>query len=360
MTRLAGRVERGPIAELFCDWDRLHGASPGATPFQSARWARAWWPHWAAGAQPYLVAVREEGRLVGLAPLVRRRRAGVRLLEPVGIEPGDYWDVLAEPGRAADVAATVAGTLHARSRDWDALMLRTVPPASAFPGALDRFRVRIGVHRPVRAPAIELPDSFDAYLAALPSSRRKDLRRHLRQIDRDVELHEVTDPERLPAFVARWRELRRMQWDYQGREIDPEHLSDRMAAFMVDCLRELVPVGLALAWEYRRDGEVVGAYVNYADREAFYSYLGGFEPALRGMGLGKVTVGHGIRTSIEQGRRRFDFTRGPEAYKYWFGSKDRILTSGVAGNGRPRSRAVLAGAQGAVAVRDRRATGGEA
>jgi hypothetical protein len=29
-----------------------------------------------------------------LAPLVRRRKGPLRLLEPVGIEPGDYWDAL--------------------------------------------------------------------------------------------------------------------------------------------------------------------------------------------------------------------------------------------------------------------------
>jgi CelD/BcsL family acetyltransferase involved in cellulose biosynthesis len=174
----------------------------------------------------------------------------------------------------------------------------------------------------------------------------------VRRLDRgQVELEEVSDPARLPEVVERWQGFRRRQWEAVGRDINPEHLSGRFAAFMLDCLRELVPAGRALVWQFHYEGAVVGTYVNFADPQAYYWYLGGFDPAVTRLGLGKIAIGHGIRTSIQQRRARYDFARGAEPYKYWYGAVDRPLAARVVASGRPRSLVALAGARAAIAWR---------
>ena len=334
-------IDHAGFDALAADWQRLHEASPLATPFMSPGWARAWWAGWDPGAEPFTVIVRDNGAVVGLAPLVRRRKGPLRVLEPVGMDPGDYWDVLAAPGREREVAAAVADALRAGRRDWDAWILRCPPPASHLPAALEGLPA---LRRPpIPAPHIALPDSFDAYLAGLSSSHRQNLRKHLRRLDNgDVALEEVTDLDRLPEVVERWQGFRRAQWQAQGKDINPSHVSPRFAGFMLACLRELLPAGTAMVWEFRVEGRVVGTYVNFADADAFYWYLGGFDPAVVKLGLGKIAIGHGIRTSIEAGRRRYDFGRGAEPYKYWYGSVDRPLEARVVGNGTIRSRGALA------------------
>ena len=342
----------GPLAALLADWERLYAGQPEATPFMSAGWARAWWPHYADGAPPLLVTVHEGGELVGLAPLVIRRKGPVRVMEPVGMDPGDYWDVLAAPGRREAVADAVAGALRDHARRWDAWILRCPPPDSPIVGALRRAGLRSLVRPPIPAPAIELPETFDAYLKSLPSSHRQNLRKHLRRLDNgEVELHEVADVEELPAVLARWQDFRRRQWESAGKEINPEHLSPRFHDFVLDCVRELLPQERALVWEFRREGEVIGTYVNFADEVAYYWYLGGFDPAVTKLGLGKIAIGHGIRTSIDAGRRRYDFARGGEPYKYWYGAVDRPLEARVVGSGTTRSRLALTGARAVLSRR---------
>lgn len=321
----------------------------------SPAWAAAWWPHYGAGARPLVVTVHHGARLIGLAPLVVRRRGPLRVLEPVGMEPGDYWDLLAVPERRAEAAGEVARALREHAGEWDAWILRCVPPGSPVVPALDRAGLRSLVRPPIAAPAIELPDTFDAYLASLPSGHRQNLRRHLRRLDEgEVRLIEVTDLEELPAALGRWQDFRRRQWEHAGREINPEHVSARFHDFMLDAVRALVPQGRALVWEFEREGRIVGTYVNLADELAFYWYLGGFDPEVTKLGLGKIAIGHGIRTSIEAGRARYDFARGAEPYKYWYGAVDRPLAARVVGSGRPRSRAALTVARAAVAWRARR------
>jgi CelD/BcsL family acetyltransferase involved in cellulose biosynthesis len=73
------------------------------------------------------------------------------------------------------------------------------------------------------------------------------------------------------------------------------------------------------------------------------------------LGLGKIAIGHGIRTSIEAGRARYDFGRGAEPYKYWYGAVDRPLAARVVASERPRSLVAVAGARAALAWRARRA-----
>jgi CelD/BcsL family acetyltransferase involved in cellulose biosynthesis len=342
----------GPLDALLPDWGRLYAGHPEATPFMSPGWASAWWPHYVDGARPLLVCVHDGGELVGLAPLVVRRRGPLRVMEPVGMDPGDYWEVLSAPGRRDEVSAAVAAALREHGGAWDAWILRCPPPESAIVGALRRAGLRSLVRPPIPAPAIALPASFDDYLASLSSSHRQNLRKHLRRLDNgDVELREVTDPSALPEALARWQDFRRRQWDSAGKDINPEHLSQRFHDFVLDVVRELIPQQRALVWEFLREGEVIGTYVNFVDEIAFFWYLGGFDPAHTKLGLGKIAIGHGIRTSIEAGRQRYDFGRGAEPYKYWYGAVDRPLAAQVVSSGRARGLAALAAARAALALR---------
>jgi CelD/BcsL family acetyltransferase involved in cellulose biosynthesis len=85
----------------------------------------------------------------------------------------------------------------------------------------------------------------------------------------------------------------------------------------------------------------VGAWLHLVDDRAFYWYLGGFDPAHSAVGLGKICILEGIRSSIAAGRRYFDFTRGSEPFKYEYGSRDRFSPHMVIGSRRGRSAAAL-------------------
>jgi CelD/BcsL family acetyltransferase involved in cellulose biosynthesis len=335
-----------PLTDLLGTWAALHAVNPSATPFMSAVWARSWWPHFAAGAEPFVMVVSDGDEIVGLAPLVRRRRGGFRILEPVGMEPGDYWDLLAAPGRREAVADAFARGLLEHAGQWDAWILRCTPADSPVEAALDRAGLSAVLRPRIQAPVLALPDTFDAYLAGLSSSHRQNLRRHLRRLDSgEVALREVTDVAELPAAIDRWQVLRAKQWSAARRPINPTHMTPHFAEFMRDVTEALVPHGLAQVWEFEREGSVVGAYVNFADEHAYHWYLGGFDPEHARLGLGKIAIGHGIRTSIEAGRSVYDFGRGAEAYKYWYGARDKLLAARVVGHAAMRSRAALRGAQ---------------
>jgi CelD/BcsL family acetyltransferase involved in cellulose biosynthesis len=344
-------LHQDQIEELLPEWGELFAADDRATPFQSPGWARAWWRHWAAGTKPWLLAVRDAGRLVGLAPLCSDRLLGLRRLRVNG-EPADYWDVLAQPEHRTAVEETLARELQRRQRDWDLLVLGQLPHGSTTAGPLERAGLRASHRSEVACPAIGLPESFDDYLATLPSSRRTNLRRRLRNLDGGELKLRTPAGEQLPDAIDRWQALRQRQWAAMGKRLNPEHSGSRFRDFILDATTDLMRAGLALVWEFVHEGEVVGSFVNFCDGRAFYQYLGGFAPELGKLAIGKVATAEGIRSSIAAGRSSYDFMRGDEEYKYWYGAENRPSPTVVLTNARPRS--VLAGRLGALIPRLRR------
>lgn len=343
------------LEELFPEWEALFAADPLATPFLSVGWARAWLRHWAGPAKPWVLAVRDhDASLVALAPLVLVQEGRLRVGRVLGKEPGDYWDVLSLPSAREQATRAIGGALVDAYREWDVVRLDALPPGSSTDRTLEGKGLRIHRHERVSYPAIRLPESFGEYLATLPTKRRTNLRRHLRALDEgEVELRDVREPGQVGDAVVRWHELHVRRWDEMGKTLNPLHRSEHFRDFMTDVAHALVPAGLQLVWELRKDGDVVGEFVNFVDDRSFYLYLGGFEPAFSRLGLGKIVIAHAIRTSIAAGRRYFDFTRGSEGYKYQeYGAKDREGHSLLIGNRRLRSRRVLLG----TAARDRART----
>lgn len=322
-------------------WAELHAAHPGSTPFMHPGWAGPWWRHYGAGRRAFLV---EAGG--GLGAFTIGRRGGQRILETWGTPRADHWDVLAPPERHEEAVRAVAEALVARRRDWDGAFLRCLPPGGAFERALQAAGATIGVSRPTANPVIELPGDFESYVETLSKKMRQDVRRPLRLLeDGTLELREVTEPGGLAAALQRWQDIRRVQWEAAGRDINPEHLDPTFRDFLVEVARELVPIGRALVWEVLHEGKVVGVKISFADDDCFYSYLGGFDPAVTKLGVGRLFVAESIRASIAAGRTLFDFGRGDEPYKYRYGATDRHLGAIVAGTRRPRSMLVLAGAK---------------
>jgi CelD/BcsL family acetyltransferase involved in cellulose biosynthesis len=197
-------------------------------------------------------------------------------------------------------------------------------------------------------PAVALPSSFDDFLARLPTKRRTDVRRHLRRLDDgELRLCPVTADTEIPAAIERWRRLRERQWAAMERDLDPLHATAPFGAFVVDAVRGLMAAGHAVVWEFRRDGEdeVVGSVINLVDDRTVYGWLGGYAPSAARLGVGKIAIAEGIRSSIAAGRTEFSLLLGPEPYKYFWHPVDGQSPDFLVHSRRPRSLLALGAAR---------------
>ena len=83
-------------AGLREEWKSLALKCPTATPFQTPEWLLTWWEFFGSG-ELLVLAFREEGRLVGLAPLFIFPWNGRRQVTLIGSGLSDYLDFLFVP-----------------------------------------------------------------------------------------------------------------------------------------------------------------------------------------------------------------------------------------------------------------------
>lgn len=355
-------IHRGPPDDLRDVWDELLAADADATPFASPEWHSAWWQVWGDRVEPWLAVVRDGNDVCALAPLAITRHGPIRALRPLTGDHGGHWNVIARPAGRPEAYTALARALAERGMEWDTLILRGLPPASPLAGALQAQGLRVRTAPLQPCPGLELPRTFEEYLAALPRSRRENLRRHLRRLDGGtVSLHEVQGDRDLGRTIADGHALRQRQWAVRGKRLYRLHRTSEFRDFLVAAARLLVPKGRMLVWEMRQGETLAGVHLNLVDDDTFYVYIPTFEPALARLGIGKIATAFGIRSSIEAGRRRFDFGTGGDAYKYFFGARD-IGTASIIASGRStRSRAAFVAADGARRLRGgREALGGSA
>ena len=298
-------------------WDALHARSRLRSPFLAWTWQRQWVEVFGGGRRLELRRVVDgAGRLLALLPLVEV--GPDRWLLTGGSDVSDYLDLIALSDREEEAWAALLGARAGDRATWE---LHAVPAASPTVTAMPALAAAVGltVETPVeeRCPILDLPDSWEALLASLSRKHRHELTRKLRRFEREAPEARLAwasapaDVEaRLDAFLALHRRSR------QGKA---KFMDARMERFFRRAIPALAARGGArLAFLDLPEGPIA-SFVTLEWDGTLGLYNSGFHPERASLSPGLVLLAHVIRDAIERGRRRFDFLRGEERYKYEFG-----------------------------------------
>ena len=311
---LAEALDLGPSV-----WDNFLARSAMCSPFMSWGWHRAW----AEGSEAedvesarVVVVQSGVGELEALFPFrvyrTRVRRLPVTALGWAISDLGcpDHLELLALP--EADLDAMVA---ELDQVPWDVIQLDNV--ADAAPN-IERFCaacVRRGwsVRRTPRwrCPYIELPTSWEAYLASLSPNKRQAVRRRERKLRRE---RNVVLVDYGPAPIEDgWRHLTRLHaLRWEGGGVLRDQAWERLHRWFASWLAERHQLWLTTL---DVDGGPVAACYGFSFGDTIYCYQTGWDPRWRHCGVSMVLHTVMIRRAIERGYRRFDFLRGVEPYK---------------------------------------------
>jgi CelD/BcsL family acetyltransferase involved in cellulose biosynthesis len=299
------------LERLRPEWDELWRRCPDATPFQSPAWLLAWRKVF-GGGELFSFAARVDGRLVGLAPMFLHPWDGRRQVTLLGNGVSDILDWLLDPDCRAQAAdALLAAVLRHRER-WDLCDWQDLPEKSVL---LDRSA---DTQPQYVCMSIPLPDDWETFRAGLPHGLRRNLRRYREQLDQHGEVRfETAGADALPELF----ELHRARWAERN---DPGMFDGAaMQSFHAQAGAALFEEGLARLYVLRVNQKAAAMVYGFADRGRFYSYQGGFDPALARFSPGALILEYAIAQAIGEGARVFDFLRGQERYKYDWGAAER-------------------------------------
>lgn len=293
------RTLEGPgfLESLSGEWNDLLFDAPTATPFATREWLAAWWRLFGVGKRALALEIREGADLVGLFPLTVTSGPW-RALRAMGTGPSDYLHPLARAGYESAVADLVAPALQA-VKGVDLIDLHGLRE--------DQPLASIATDDQARCLVLDLPPTYEAFLATLGKSLRFDARRLDKSPFKEGRATIETNPTDgldilFELHRARWR-AKRLPGAFVGRLVPFQRA---WAASAGDRLWLSV---------LRLDGVPIGAlYAMSVGRQVFY-YQAGFAPTEGSISPGTLLVAHTIRRAIEEGKDRFDFLRGDEGYK---------------------------------------------
>ncbi len=302
----------GPTA-----WGGLHARTHARSPFLTWTWQSEWVRAFGEGRRLEIWEVADQGERLALLPLYEEEPGLARLIG--GLDVSDYLDLIALAGREVEAWGALLAARATGRGTWD---LHAVPAASptvtAVPGLATGVGLRAEVAVEERCPVLTLPGTWEAYLAGLTGKQRHELTRKMRRLEREVpgaRALSLDEPAALDRRLDDFLDLHRRSRAGKARFMDA-----RMEGFFRRVTHALAAQGMARLWLLEDDR--AGAMASFLTLEwdgTVGVYNSGFHPDRAALAPGIVLLAHMIRDAIARGRRRFDFLRGEERYKYDFG-----------------------------------------
>jgi CelD/BcsL family acetyltransferase involved in cellulose biosynthesis len=318
--------DAGGFETLARKWNDLLHRSPFDTIFLTLEFQRTWWQCLGEG-DLLILAVHEDGALIGIAPLsATTDPQGRRTLGIVGCtEVADYLDFIVAQGREEAVYAAVVDYLAGSSAPaWDVLDLCNVhqdsPTLTVLPALAEARGWVASAAKEDVCPIVRLPGTWEEYLQMLDKKQRHEIRRKLRRIEAEVAVDwYIVGPEHnLEAEVEDFLALMAASTPDKAAFLTPQ---------MRDFFRQLARVTYRAGWLQlvflEIDGQKAAAYLNFVYNNRVLVYNSGLDwKSFPKLGVGIVLIAYCVRHAIEEGREMFDFLQGDERYKYEFGGQD--------------------------------------
>jgi CelD/BcsL family acetyltransferase involved in cellulose biosynthesis len=309
-------------------WDAL---ADGCV-FRSWSWLSTWWRHYGERGgrrelRVYLAfnaASDEPASLTGVLPCyVEASWSQGRVLRLLGDGEvcSDHLGLLAAPS-SADAAVAAIATHLVASDDWDLLDLSAVDADdTATTNLFDGLALNDCTTSRLLADrcwVIELPTTWEEFLALQSKSHRK----QLRQLDARVLQSERAQWKLVTSsddFATAWSALVDLHQRRRKSLGEPGCFASRTwAAFHWEVAQQLLAEGRLRLSLLELDGKTIAAEYHLAGTRATYAYQGGLDPDRRSDEPGQLSTICSIKQAIAEGHSQFDLLRGDEPYKaHW-------------------------------------------
>jgi CelD/BcsL family acetyltransferase involved in cellulose biosynthesis len=338
---------------LGVTWEALQKDAAVTSVFASFDWQEAWWRVYGRGQQLRLLVALAGEAVVGILPLyietVRMLRWPVRMLRFVGTGgdtfPDDLGPVLAL-GREPEVARALADAVVDLA-GWDVLSLTDMSPSCAFTGAMEAAaraaRMVCSTGRSERIAYVDLPATFDGWLASLHRDRRyriKNIRKKLLAAHPTARFFVWDDPATLDAGVDRLVFLHRKRWESAGQS--HSFSSHEYVAFHRAVMNACLKRDRLRLYCLELGGQVAAMFYFYRFRDRVYLMQSGFDPDFSDVKPGQVLLGHIVEHAIGERHKILDFLRGDHRYKDELASGERETVYLTALRARPGALVYLA------------------
>ncbi len=319
---------RAELAAFETPWNIL----AAGYPMRSWNWLATWWKYYGNSydRQLHVLAVydeteSDEGTLAGIAPwYIERTPLNGNVLRPLGSGHvcTDHLSLICRPDYVATVATAIADYLTANDDDWDRLELPAIDDGddaiTLLVGELEVRDALVSCERGGNCWVVDLPETWDEYLAGLSSSHRRQLRKCCeRQVESGrSQWHLVTNSSELDEA---WKILVDLHQRRRNGLGDAGcFASKEFYDFHREVVNELLATRqLRMSW-VELDGTPFTAEYHFSSPDTIYTYQSGIDTNRLNESPGRLAYMFTVKRAIAEGFTHLDFLRGDEPYKSHF------------------------------------------
>lgn len=345
MIRLHPIHSRAEFESLGGIWNQLLARSPSNNFFLSWDWIWQWWLTFSRKTDRLVIlALMDKGEIVGLAPFYTRtirlfRAYPVRRLMFIGTQEdgegdvcSDYMDIFCHQGLEKVFVDEIFRFVMS-SNPCDDIYLSRVDKESPTIILMQAGAKKNGFlllpEQDSLSPYIQLPETWEGYLASLSSSMRAKIGRERRKLmkGQQVSISTATTEGEALHVLKELINLHQKRWIARGGKgsfSNPQFLEFHRK--IVSSLTEKGHVSLTLLTV---DGEHKAALYNFIYNTKVYFYQSGVDTASGMPAFGYVLHSHCIEAAIARGLDEYDFLPKGDTddYKDRFSNARREVTS---------------------------------
>lgn len=293
------------LSDLERIWKEMFKSMPRPSPFVSYEWFHA-----LAGnllhTDPQILVVYDGGKVVGLIPATIK---GDKVMLIGDERVTDLSDIVCLPAYEERIVGVFADFVRQKKLGLDLFPLE---PDSSLVVYLKGQLTGVSVEKKDLCPLLELPHSWEDFLAKLDGKGRHELRRKMRRIN-DKVMEDVKSKD-TDAFFK----LMKVSHESKAQFLTPD-----IVAFFEALTATFSMNGWLRVRRLTIDGRTACVILAFALKDRIYLFNMGFDPAYRSMSPGIVTIAMDIRSAMSEGYAYYDFLRGDEDYKYRLGARER-------------------------------------
>lgn len=299
-------------------WTNPNNRLKWSSIFVLPAWLKVWWQVFGSGAELYLRALRQGDEIIGFAPLMMNKETA----HFIGSDDVcDYCDFVVAHGMERVFFDVLLDDLKAQGVEH--MNLRSLRPDSTVLTDLVGIAQNRGYDvlcQPEDVSLeVDLPYTWEEYLVTLDTKQRHEVRRKLRR------LWEAGNVEH------RCLQLGREVEDYMGtflrlfslsRDDKAHFMTARMESFFRSVAEAMAEVGLLRFGVIELDAQPVAMTLGFDYDDSHYLYNSAYDPQFDYLSIGLLCKVLCLKESIEKGKRKWDFLKGDETYKYQLGGRE--------------------------------------
>ncbi|HUN55333.1 MAG TPA: GNAT family N-acetyltransferase [Smithella sp.] len=305
------------------EWETLFKSCNNLSVWQSFTWNYIWWKHYGKRIQLSIFTVRENNKLVGIAPFMMKARLGIQLIEPIG---GDhhYNFALIMDNNRDDVAAAIATKIADSFQEG----LLHMPYFAAGTVSLDILMAALNAKnwkesRWTRNISHYVSESngFNHYIEQKSKKLRSNLRRKRSRLEEKglIHLNHIFGNYLTEKSVERIAQIQKQSWlARRGQE-------SLASAFYKEVIPALAKDNHSEILIYEQNGEDIAYQVNFYSGNICYGLFTGFIESKASLSPGQILMIDNLQKVLDRGFIVFDFLYGEAEYKRLWTNRTKYI-----------------------------------